>query len=148
MSKKKKELPAGSEDSLANPLKNWADKENSEAYKAALKMYKVIQRGFDNKEEQSDAINEYWNIYAATPDENQQYAGNSQGYIPAVRDAVHARAKRALKQLFPANNKYVDGLGTVRPHDEALYRERGKITARDGYITSSKAYLPSQPAAR
>ena len=53
-----------------------------------------------------------------------------------------------IAAAFCMYNRYVDGLGTVQPHDEALYRERGKITARDGYITSSKAYLPAQPAAR
>jgi hypothetical protein len=45
-------------------------------------------------------------------------------------------------------NRYVDGLGTIQPHDEALYRERGKITARRGYIEGSKDYLPAEAAAR
>jgi hypothetical protein len=112
VAKKKKEPPSATQDTLADPQKNWADKPESKAHVAALKLYKTIQKAFENKEEQSDAISEYWDIYNANPDENQQYAGNSQGYIPAVRDAIHARAKRALKQLFPANNKYVDGLGT------------------------------------
>jgi hypothetical protein len=46
------------------------------------------------------------------PDENQQYSGNSSGYIPAVRDAINARAKRALRQLFPENQKHVEGLAS------------------------------------
>ena len=55
---------------------------------------------------------EMWNIYNAVPDDNQQYNGNSQGYIPAVRDALNARAKRTLKQLFPVNHKHVDGISS------------------------------------
>jgi hypothetical protein len=38
-------------------------------------------------------------------------------------------------------NRYVDGLGTTQPRDEAMYRERGKRVARDGYVTVSKEYL-------
>lgn len=57
-------------------------------------------------------IEEYWHIQNAEPDANQSYNGNSQGYVPAVRDAINARAKRVLKLLFPANNKHVDGIST------------------------------------
>ncbi len=40
-------------------------------------------------------------------------------------------------------NRYVDGLGTDQPDDEALYRERGRRVARDGYVTVSEEYLAS-----
>jgi hypothetical protein len=39
-------------------------------------------------------------------------------------------------------NRYVDGLDTWQPHDEALYRQRGKKTAKEGYVTMSREYLP------
>jgi len=45
-------------------------------------------------------------------------------------------------------NRYVDGLATPQPRDEALYRERGKTVAREGYISVSKTYLPAEPVAR
>lgn len=48
-----------------------------------------------------------------------------------------------IAAAFCMFNRYVDGLGTTQPHDEALYRERGRITAREGYVGSSKAYLPA-----
>lgn len=92
-------------------VENWADKPESDVYQDAAKLYAHIQKCFDNKQEQSDNIGEYWNIYTATPDENQQYAGNSTGYIPAARDAINARTKRTLAQLFPANHKHVDAFG-------------------------------------
>ena len=53
-----------------------------------------------------------------------------------------------IAAAFCMYNRYVDGLGTIQPHDEALYRERGKITARRGYIEGSKDYLPAEAAAR
>lgn len=53
-----------------------------------------------------------------------------------------------IAAAFCMYNRYVDGLGTTQPRDEALYRERGKAVARDGYIAISKTYLPAATAAR
>ena len=117
--RKKKELASSRVDSKAAPgtlesgkaeLENWADKPDSEAYIAAAKLYPLIVKCYQNKEDQSDRIEEYWNIYNAQPDENQQYSGNSQCYVPAVRDAINARSKRQLKQLFPASHRHVDAI--------------------------------------
>src|SRR5450631_4419555 len=46
-----------------------------------------------------------------------------------------------IAAAFCMYNRYVDGLDTVQPEDEALYRERGIRVAREGYVTSSKEYL-------
>ena len=46
-----------------------------------------------------------------------------------------------IAAAFCMYNRYVDGLGTVQPDDEALYRERGSRVARDGYVTVSEEYL-------
>jgi len=110
MAKKKQELPAASEDSKADPVKNWADQKDSAAYEAAEKLYQLIVKAYENQDDQGDRIEEYWSIYNCSPDDNQSYQGNSQGYIPAVRDAINARTKRSLKQLFPVNMKHVDGI--------------------------------------
>jgi uncharacterized peroxidase-related enzyme len=50
-----------------------------------------------------------------------------------------------IAAAFCMYNRYVDGLATWQPQDEAMYRERGKRVAREGYITVSKEYLP-EPA--
>jgi uncharacterized peroxidase-related enzyme len=39
-----------------------------------------------------------------------------------------------IAAAFCMYNRYVDGLATVQPQDPSLYRERGKMVARDGYI--------------
>jgi len=49
-----------------------------------------------------------------------------------------------IAAAFCMYNRYVDGLATWQPHDEDLYRERGKKTAREGYVTMSKEYIPQQ----
>ena len=46
-----------------------------------------------------------------------------------------------IAAAFCMYNRYVDGLGTVQPDDEALYRERGRMVARNGYVNISKEYL-------
>jgi uncharacterized peroxidase-related enzyme len=53
-----------------------------------------------------------------------------------------------IAAAFCMYNRYVDGLDTVQPDDEALYRERGKRVARDGYVVVSEEYLASHAAAR
>lgn len=99
-------------DSQADPDKNWASEPDSPAYSAAKALYKVVRAGYQNKEEQEDRLFEFRNMFAAIPDENQQYSGNSNAYVPVVRDCTNARAKRALAQLFPDNGRHVDGLGS------------------------------------
>jgi uncharacterized peroxidase-related enzyme len=46
-----------------------------------------------------------------------------------------------ITAAFCMYNRYVDGLDTWQPQEEALYRERGKKTAREGYVEMSKEYL-------
>ncbi|MGQ7939138.1 hypothetical protein [Paraburkholderia sp. D1E] len=92
-------------------LENWAEKPDSDAYIEAAKLYTKIAKCFENKQEQMDRIEEYWSIFNAQPDENAQYSGNSQCYIPAVRNAIKARMKRTLAQLFPVNHKHVGATG-------------------------------------
>lgn len=53
-----------------------------------------------------------------------------------------------IAAAFCMYNRYVDGLATVQPRDEAMYRERGKMVARDGYVRVSKTYLPAEPVER
>jgi uncharacterized peroxidase-related enzyme len=69
-------------------------------------------------------------------------------------DVAHAREQGAtdieihdtvlIAAAFCMFNRYVDGLGTTQPRDEAMYRERGKWIARDGYVNVSKEYLPAE----
>jgi uncharacterized peroxidase-related enzyme len=73
-----------------------------------------------------------------------------------AEDVAHARELGAtdieihdtvlIAAAFCMFNRYVDGLGTTQPRDEAMYRERGKWIARDGYVNVSKEYLPAEAA--
>ena len=57
-----------------------------------------------------------------------------------IHDAV------LIAAAFCMFNRYVDGLATTQPRDEAMYRERGKRVAREGYVNVSKEYLPAETA--
>jgi uncharacterized peroxidase-related enzyme len=82
----------------------------------------------------------------------------SGGKHVTTEDVVHARNVGAtdveihdtvlIAAAFCMYNRYVDGLATVQPRDEAMYRERGKMVARDGYVNVSKTYLPAEPVKR
>ena len=75
-----------------------------------------------------------------------------------AEDIMAARAQGAtdteihdtvlIAAAFCMYNRYVDGLATTQPLDEAPYLERGKQVARDGYVAVSKTYLPAEPVAR
>jgi uncharacterized peroxidase-related enzyme len=47
-----------------------------------------------------------------------------------------------IAAAFCMYNRYVDGLATWQPEDEDLYRQRGKKTAREGYVNMSREYIP------
>jgi uncharacterized peroxidase-related enzyme len=46
-----------------------------------------------------------------------------------------------IAAAFCMFNRYVDGLATVQPQDPELYRERGKLVARDGYVAANLTNL-------
>ncbi len=52
-----------------------------------------------------------------------------------------------IAAAFCMYNRYVDGLGTYQPEDEAFYRERGPRVARDGYVKVSEEYLAAHVTA-
>jgi uncharacterized peroxidase-related enzyme len=49
-----------------------------------------------------------------------------------------------IAAAFCMFNRYVDGLATWQPQDEELYRQRGKKTAKEGYVAMSHEYLPQR----
>lgn len=53
-----------------------------------------------------------------------------------------------IAAAFCMYNRYVDGLGTEQPDDEALYRERGRRVAREGYVAVSEEYLAAHAGTR
>ena len=76
--------------------------------KQLAKLYPIVEKAFEDKKEQSELIEECWDMYNCVLNANQQYNGKSQVYIPAVRDAMAARETRFINVLFPQNGRYAD----------------------------------------
>ena len=76
--------------------------------KQLAKLYPIVEKAFEDKKEQSELIEECWDMYNCVLNANQQYNGKSQVYIPAVRDAMAARETRFINVLFPQSGRYAD----------------------------------------
>ena len=51
-----------------------------------------------------------------------------------------------IAAAFCMYNRYVDGLATVQPQDVDLYRQRGKMVAREGYVAANLRNKLNAPA--
>lgn len=85
---------------------NYAKKEKLR--EAAYKIYQRAVDAFKEKEPRSGDIDNYWDIYNGTLNANQQYDGDSQVFIPVVRDCVEARVKRYTSMLMPPYGKTIE----------------------------------------
>lgn len=76
------------------------------------KIYNTVDKAFDDKRDQTNNIEECWDIYNCVLNENQGYSSpTSRVYVPIVNDAMNARCTRFINMLFPQNNRYADVIG-------------------------------------
>ncbi len=71
-------------------------------------VYEDVNKGFEDKQQQNEIIDECWDIYHCELNEHQVYTGSSKVYVPIVRDAINARETRFVNMLFPQNGRYTD----------------------------------------
>jgi hypothetical protein len=76
--------------------------------KQLLDIFADVQEGFVDQRERSDAILDNWDLYNCKLSDKQFYSGQSQIFLPYVRDAVNARKTRFCNQIFPQSGRYVD----------------------------------------
>jgi uncharacterized peroxidase-related enzyme len=50
-----------------------------------------------------------------------------------------------IAAAFCMYNRYVDGLATWQPEDAEMYRERGKMVAREGYVAANLRNVGQSP---
>ncbi len=109
----------GNEDLVRSVKEDFHHAEISEKLKALIVIAAKVQRGGKNLTEEDVAL------------ARRQGATDLE-----IHDVV------LIAAAFCMYNRYVDGLATTQPRDEALYRERGKQVASAGYIIAGKKYLP------
>jgi len=88
--------------------KDLLGRENSKCRKWLAKKIDAIARGFEKQADRSDKLCELWDLYNCQLGGNQYYNGTAEVFIPAIRDAVDARATRFTNQLFPNSGRHVD----------------------------------------
>lgn len=73
-----------------------------------LKLYDHVLKGFQDQQERSRDIEDYWDIYNCVLGWQQSYNGNAAIFVPIVKNAIIARGTRFCNQIFPPTGRYVD----------------------------------------
>lgn len=103
-------------------------------------LYQLVETGFADKKKYNDTVDDAWSIYRCELDENQTYIGNSQVYVPIVRDAISARETRFVNMLFPQTGRYADVVG----HDGKIPFDL--IALLDDYVRKAELREKIAPA--
>ena len=81
---------------------------SEECREKLLKLYNDVQLGFEAQAERTDDLLDYWDTYNCELNGKQKYNGESQIFVPIIRDAVRARVVRFTNQLFPTSGRHVE----------------------------------------
>lgn len=89
--------------------KNYASElaKDAETHKDLGELYKRIADAFDDKRNQSNQINDNWDCWNCKLNEKQSFFGDSQVYVPAIRDCVEARIKRVMSTIWPPSERHI-----------------------------------------
>jgi hypothetical protein len=105
-----------------------------------VKMFQDIEQAFIEQHQRSDDIADYWDCYNCQLGPRQFYDGNSQIFVPIVKNAVKARKTRFLNQIFPQAGRYVE----VTTSDGDL--PQAQMSLAEHYIRTSKLRTEVMPA--
>lgn len=103
-------------------------------------LYPLVEQGFADKQAMNSTIEEGWDCYNCKINENQTYVGNSQVYVPIIRDAMTARETRFVNMLFPQTRRYADVVG----HDGKVPYDM--IALLDDYVGKAELREKVAPA--
>ena len=73
-----------------------------------LDLMKTVTSGFRGQWERGNDQLDWWDCYNCVLGGRQAYAGNSQIYVPIIKEAVDARKTRFVNQMFPRSGRNVD----------------------------------------
>ena len=100
---------------------------------------KSVSKGFQAQWERGNDQMDMWDVYDQVLGGRQAYAGNSQIYLPIVRQAVEARVTRFVNQIFPRSQRNVDCISSdEKPYDIMALLEH--------YIREAKLRTQIMPA--
>ena len=105
-----------------------------------IDIFQEVEKGFEAQYQRSNDIMDYWDIFHTQLGPKQFYNGNSQIFVPIVRNAVTARKTRFTNQIFPISGRYVECTsedGTI-PHS--------LIALLEHYVRKAKLRTQVMPA--
>jgi hypothetical protein len=105
-----------------------------------LKLYKAIDKAWQDAADRIDMTSDYWDLWFCKLNDKQFYNGNSQVFVPIIRDAVEARTTRFTNQVFPVNGRYVE----VVTSDDEL--PDAQIALIDHYVDAARLRTDVIPA--
>lgn len=83
-----------------------------EVMTALTELYSEIENGYSDQFERVNATLDYWDIYNCKLNANQGYMGNSQVFVPIVKNAINARKTRFVNQLFPPSGRFIEAISS------------------------------------
>jgi hypothetical protein len=91
----------------------WGDRDDELCHdddikEQVLDLMKTVSAGFRGQWERGNDQLDWWDVYNCQLGGRQAYAGNSQIYVPIVKEAVRARKTRFVNQMFPRSGRNVD----------------------------------------
>src|SRR6266567_8508810 len=95
-------------DLLLRRDRDLAGRKDGSKYGDLVKTFAEVRKGFEDQGKRADEIDENWDAFHCKLGGNQVYNGNTDYYVPIVRNAVNARKTRFLNQIFPASGRYID----------------------------------------
>lgn len=126
------------ESSLEDRKKDYSTK--AKIAEHLTELYASVEKGFEDKKEQSNITAEAWNCYNCELSNNQAYYGTSEMFVPIIRDALSARETRFINMLFPQAGRYADVAG----HDGKTPYDL--IAMLDDYVKKAKLRQKVMPA--
>lgn len=122
----------GSLNQLIRRDRQLAPRSDSRVAKKLIEIFDRVRSGFEGQGKRADEILDYWDCYDCVLNRHQFYDGNTQMYVPLVRNAVNARVTRFLNQIFPSSGRYFDVTST----DEGV--PRAIIAILEHYIRRAR----------
>lgn len=127
------EIDGADDKDLADLPARKEDLSTKRGNKARLaRLYQDVVQAYIDKRERNDATQRFWRIYNCELTTNQAYSGNSQIYLPIVRDAIDARVQRFIGVLFPETGRYTDLASYPEEYPSAI------ISLMDHYVRRAK----------
>lgn len=85
---------------------------NTLVQQALTELYDDVELGFTDQIERTNDNLDHWDLYNCELGPNQAYNGNSQVFVPIIKNAVNSRKTRFANQLFPPSQRYIETISS------------------------------------